>query len=121
MTGSRLMPLVYRWLLVASGVALVVVGWADGRLGNWGFFEQVLMVLAGLFILLAAFLPLQRTLAHTAAYLVVFAGLAEIVNQFVYYIDRGPRFHLANMTVWMAFTAYTVLLVAFGWVGQGPE
>jgi hypothetical protein len=115
------MPLVYRWLLTLSGVVFLIVSWADGRPPYWGYVEQVLMGIAGLFILYVAWKPMKRCVAHIGVYVVVIGGLFEIVNHVADYIELGERPFIAAAFVWGGFVAYTTLLLAFGWVGQGPQ
>lgn len=111
------MPFVYRWLLTASGITYLVVGWADGRGPAWGRVEQVAMVLAGIAILIAAQKPRSRRVAHVAAYMAGIAGLFEVVNHLL----ANVPVHYAAAALWLTFIAYTVLLAAFGWVRTPPE
>lgn len=121
MVERSIMPLVYRWLLTTSGVVLLVVSWADGRPAYWGYVEQVLMGIAGVLVIYIAWKPNRRSVAHIGTYVVVIAGLFEVVNHVADYIELGERPFLAAAFVWGAFVAYTTLLLAFGWVGQGPD
>lgn len=109
------MPRVYKWLLTASGITYLLVAWIDGR--AWGVTEEVIMLFAGIFVLLAAWKP-NRTLTHAAAYLAGIGGLFEVASAA---ITNMTPWHYATAAVWFMFTAYTVLLVAFGWVREPPE
>jgi uncharacterized membrane protein len=109
------MPRIYRWLLTASGVTYLLVALIDGH--AWGIVEEVIMLLAGIFVLLAAQKP-NRTLTHAAAYSAGIAGLFQVVSAVV---ANATHWHLATAAVWFMFTTYTVLLVAFGWVREPPE
>ena len=114
---EQFMPRIYRWLLTASGVTYLIVGWADGRGPTWGRVEQVVMVVAGILILFAAWYPRNRTVRQAAAYLAGIAGLFEIVN----HLSSNAPIHYAASALWLTFISYTVLLVAFGWVRTPPE
>lgn len=116
-----IMPQVYRWLLTLSGVVFLIVSWADGRPPYWGYVEQVLMGVTGLMIVYTAWNPSKRRIAHATAYLAGIGGLFEVWNHVVDYIDTGSRPFMAAAFVWAAFVAYTTLLLAFGWVSQGPN
>ena len=116
-----IMPLVYRWLLTLSGVVFLIVSWADGRAPYWGYVEQVLMGIAGVLVIYTAWHPSSRWIAHCTAYIAVIAGLFEVVNHVMDYIDLGQRPFLAAAFVWGAFVTYTAGLLAFGWVSQGPR
>jgi len=109
------MPHIYKWLLTASGVVYLIVAVVDGRF--WGLSEEVVMTLAGIFVLLAAWKP-SRTLTHVAAYLAGIGGLFEVFHAA---LTNATPWHLSTAAVWFMFTAYTVLLVSFGWVGDPPE
>ena len=117
MQQDQFMPRVYRWLLTASAVTYLIVGFADGRGPTWGRVEQVAMIIAGMFILVAAYDGSNRKVAHVAAYLAGIAGMFEVVN----HVLANRPVHYAAATLWMTFVAYTVLLVAFGWVRTPPR
>jgi len=104
-------------LLTASGVTYLIVGWADGRGPTWGRVEQVAMIIAGIFLLISAWNAANRNAAHVAAYAAGIAGLFEIVN----HVSANKPIHYAATALWVTFVAYTVLLVAFGWVRTPPE
>jgi hypothetical protein len=114
---DKFMPRIYRWLLTASGVTYLIVGWADGRGPTWGRVEQVAMIFAGIMVLIAAWDSTNRAVAHVAAYAAGIGGLFELVN----HMAANRPVHYAAAALWVTFTAYTVLLVAFGWVRGPPK
>lgn len=118
---KSLMPRVYRWLLTASGFTLLVVGVTGGRGPTWGRVEQVVMIIAGCVLIVVAWRPHKRRLAHISAYLVGIAGLFEVVAHYHNWASGHAAYHIAALVLWMTFTSYTVLLVAYGWVGEGPK
>lgn len=118
---DNLMPRVYRWLLTLSGITLLVVGWADGRGPFWGVLEQVVMVIAGVLVIWSAWKPFNRPVGRVAAYVTAIGGGFEVVNHVNSYVTTGGRYFFAAAIVWVAFITYTVALLAFGWVSQGPQ
>ena len=118
-TTVNVMPVIYRAMLIASAVVLIIYGIEDGRDPVWGQIEQAVMLAAGLCVMWVAWKP-SRRMNVAAGYLTTIAVMFEVVSQIVsrdYY--RYPW--VTASALWLVFGAYTVALIAFQWVREPPR
>lgn len=112
------MPTVYRTLIAVSGVTFVVSGWAlQSPFIVWGWAGQTIIVVAGTLMLATAWIPRFRDIKLTA-YMAGFAG--GLLISTAWFLPYWPA-RLSAIVVWSALSAYTVGLLAYGWMRDPPS
>jgi len=113
----KVMPRIYKWMLTMSSMVFLIFAWEDGRGPTWGKYEQVFMLIAGLFTLYVAWRP-SRKCNIIASYSVTVAVLFEITAHLVQRHPNAPW--VTAVTMWVVLGTYTVLLISFAWIRKTP-
>lgn len=111
------MPTVYRTLITVSGVAFVVSGLVlQSPHIVWGWLGQSIIVAAGVAMFGAAWCDCLRD----SKFVTYLAGVAGgLLISTAWFIQYAPA-KWSAVVVWSALSAYTVGLLAYGWMKEPP-